>query len=451
MPPAQPHRLTISRIDPRSRKFLAVVVVLVLAIVSVLVAGREVQAKEQPAEQAPQQQHSKVVITDRGASKSDHSEAPRNDAEIPRSETPPEEEPSPPPVGSVPSDPEPAPVPDPVVPDPPRPTPIPTPQQQFAVIIVNGQVVWFDAEAPWPWPVPDTDPADPVPWPAPGDAWPTTPQPMPSDQYDPQMPGWKPEPVPPPSEDIIGSASDPAPWPGSEAETPLLAPVSSDLAPTANPDPASSSWPTLSPEPIASWGNGPLPGASYAEPAVERPVALAPVVGTGLGSAATAKNNLPAYVAPLLPSPGRKPLATPPTPAMSSFPVGLGRVTSTVGNAAETVRSAASAALRTISAEVSGALAGGSVGSPDAAQDPSQGTPQQEPAPPLAPPMGGSSFSLSSGSGGHAGPGGGAAPLLVGILASVLVLRRHDYWKYLASCDLPKPSSARLLPLERPG
>ena len=82
---------------------------------------------------------------------------------------------------------------------------------------------------------------------------------------------------------------------------------------------------------------------------------------------------------------------------------------------------------------------------------PGPGTPQQQPAPPLAPPMGGSSFSLSVDIGGQAEPGGGAAPLLVGILASVLVLRRHDCWKYLASCDLPKPSSALLLPLERPG
>ncbi|MDP8973115.1 MAG: hypothetical protein M3N45_08015 [Actinomycetota bacterium] len=440
---------------------MAVVVVLVLAIVSLFVAGREVQAKEQPTEQAPQQQHSKVVITDRGASESDDAEAARDDvAEVPRSETPREEEPSPPPVGSVPSDPEPAPVPDPVVPDPPMPAPVPAPQPQFAVIIVNGQVVWFDAEAPWYWPVRDTDhPAEPVPWPEPGDDWPTTPQPIPSDQYEPQTPVWEPEPVAPPSEDISGSASDPAPWPVYDgAETPLLTPVSSDLAPPAIPDPApSASWPALSPEPpIASWGNGPLPAASYAEPAVERPVTLTPPVAvTGLGSSTTAKNNLPANVAPLLPSPVHKPYATPtqPKPAMSSFPVGLGRAASTAVNAVQTVRSAAALAAASVAAEVSGALAGGSVGSsPDAAaQDRTQGAPQQEPAPPLAPPMGGSSFSLSGGSGGQAGPGGGAVPLLVGILASVLVLRRYDCWKYLASCDLPKPSSALLLPLERPG
>jgi hypothetical protein len=50
------------------------------------------------------------------------------------------------------------------------------------------------------------------------------------------------------------------------------------------------------------------------------------------------------------------------------------------------------------------------------------------------------------------GTGGGFAPLLVGILALlVAILLRRDFRTYLVSCDLPKPSSALLGPLERPG
>jgi hypothetical protein len=48
--------------------------------------------------------------------------------------------------------------------------------------------------------------------------------------------------------------------------------------------------------------------------------------------------------------------------------------------------------------------------------------------------------------------GGGVAPLLVGILALLTtILTRRDFRTYLISCELPKPSSALLRPLERPG
>ena len=82
--------------------------------------------------------------------------------------------------------------------------------------------------------------------------------------------------------------------------------------------------------------------------------------------------------------------------------------------------------------------------------DASEGTPQQEQRP-LAPltPLGGSSFSLS---GGQASPGGGLIPLLVCVLASGLVLLRRDGLLFRwAPYEPPKPSSALLLPLERPG
>jgi hypothetical protein len=82
--------------------------------------------------------------------------------------------------------------------------------------------------------------------------------------------------------------------------------------------------------------------------------------------------------------------------------------------------------------------------------DASEGTPQHErpPPSPLAP-LWGSSFSLS---GGQAGPGGGLTPLLMCVLASGLVLLRRDGLLFrLAPYEPPKPSSALLLPLERPG
>ena len=82
--------------------------------------------------------------------------------------------------------------------------------------------------------------------------------------------------------------------------------------------------------------------------------------------------------------------------------------------------------------------------------DASEGTPQQEQRP-LAPLtlLVGSSFSLS---GGQASPGGGLTPLLVCVLASGLVLLRRDGLLFRwAPYEPPKPSSALLLPLERPG
>jgi hypothetical protein len=57
-------------------------------------------------------------------------------------------------------------------------------------------------------------------------------------------------------------------------------------------------------------------------------------------------------------------------------------------------------------------------------------------------------FSLG---GAQAGPGGALALLLACIFVSGLVLLRPNCKFSLASCTMPKPSSALLLPLERPG
>jgi hypothetical protein len=84
----------------------------------------------------------------------------------------------------------------------------------------------------------------------------------------------------------------------------------------------------------------------------------------------------------------------------------------------------------------------------------SEGTPA---APPPASPVPYSpweeqdSFALSSG-GGMSSTGGIGLLLLLGILAfGGWLLLRPDFRTYLASCELPKLSSALLMPLERPG
>ena len=72
-----------------------------------------------------------------------------------------------------------------------------------------------------------------------------------------------------------------------------------------------------------------------------------------------------------------------------------------------------------------------------------------QPASPFAPlPMGDDSYSLVGV--GEVGPGG-ATPVLLCVLVPVLLLLRRDRGISWAFCDFSKPSSALLLPLERPG
>ena len=99
-------------------------------------------------------------------------------------------------------------------------------------------------------------------------------------------------------------------------------------------------------------------------------------------------------------------------------------------------------------AENLGTLAGDSYEqpSPNDNREPSESLPQ--PAPLHTPLMGDSSFALSGG--GQAGAGG-VVPLLLFVLASGLVLLRASGRLSQVFCEIPKPSSALLMPLERPG
>jgi hypothetical protein len=95
---------------------------------------------------------------------------------------------------------------------------------------------------------------------------------------------------------------------------------------------------------------------------------------------------------------------------------------------------------------------------PSSAEDSSSSSQGTWPAPlaPVSPeqqqPLGSSYIGLSSGMGQASSAGGLGTTLLFGVLfvASVLLTRR-DFRMYLVSIELPKPSSALLSPLERPG
>ena len=88
----------------------------------------------------------------------------------------------------------------------------------------------------------------------------------------------------------------------------------------------------------------------------------------------------------------------------------------------------------------------------DTPESPSEGTAPEPLAPQLPSPFEGSSvFSSHSGVSGQAGPWGGYVVLLLGVLVSGLVLLLRDGLLCWATWDQPKPSSALLLPLERPG
>ncbi len=95
---------------------------------------------------------------------------------------------------------------------------------------------------------------------------------------------------------------------------------------------------------------------------------------------------------------------------------------------------------------------------PSSAEDSSSSSQGTWPAPsaPVSPeqqqPLGSSYIGLSSGMGQASSAGGLGTTLLLGVLfvASTLLLRR-DFGTYLVSMELPKPSSALLSPLERPG
>ena len=414
------NRTTSLTIGPRSRKIQALAMMLVLCLVTfVVLAGGEAWAAEQPSQTTqPGTVQSTTMINGKVAEPVAEVTPPVKTPPVetppaqtpppPTNETPPTEEPSPPPPkNETPRAEEPSPP--PVDPPPPTPEPEPAPQptpQWFAVVITDGEVVESEpvstsqsvadfGQVLEPKPISNTssDVVDPTPTPA-----------APAAADDGYASGPAPDPV--------------LPVPGPAAASEHVIPAASGLAGLVRglvAEPAAS--------PAAPRGDGGLrPTPADANPAA------------GLTPSAPVQT-VPASVGGAL-----------------RLPSSLG---TTAASAARTVQSAATSAA-SVAAEVLGSLTGGSpvnssTNSTDGTQEQvSEGTPQ--PAPPLAP-VGGGQFSLSTtGGGGLAGPGGGLAPVLVGILALLAtILLRRDFRTYLISCEMPKPSSALLLPLERPG
>jgi hypothetical protein len=87
-------------------------------------------------------------------------------------------------------------------------------------------------------------------------------------------------------------------------------------------------------------------------------------------------------------------------------------------------------------------------GSPQSSEE---NEPGGQPVPSPTSPVDSSFFSVLGASGQTGFGGGSFAPLLVGILAFVTILFRRNFRTYPVSLEMPKPSSALLLPLERPG
>ena len=180
-------------------------------------------------------------------------------------------------------------------------------------------------------------------------------------------------------------------------------------------------------------------------PLQERPTANTPVPGA---HPAPLPGSEVVGTVPAGPAPSTAVRGTPVSLALGPLAVGHQPPPSpqaTVSSAAGNLQSGAADVMNTrASTHASGG--GPSPGTGDA----SESTPQQEqrPSAPLTP-LGGSSFSLT---GGQASPGSGLTPLLVCVLASGLVLLRRDGLLFRwAPYEPPKPSSALLSPLERPG
>ena len=126
-------------------------------------------------------------------------------------------------------------------------------------------------------------------------------------------------------------------------------------------------------------------------------------------------------------------------------------LTNLVGTSAAAVANAAANILGTVGGWL--AAEAPSSGGVDSSSSSSGGTTTPEPFAPVSPqPFGSSFISLFSGGGGQTSAGGAGAPVLLGVLfLGSLVLLRRDFRMYLVSCEVPKPSSALLSPLERPG
>ncbi len=188
----------------------------------------------------------------------------------------------------------------------------------------------------------------------------------------------------------------------------------------------------------------------------EKPLALSPT-GTpeGVRPAPRQGNGVAKAmpVGPLPPVADRK--APPPglalqEPPMPAPPVmGPSREASLLLSSLEAAASSAVETLHGTAVDVSEALVPGGEAPAEPASGGGAKEPSEDTPPPSPAPLGGSYFSPSVG--GQVGPGG-VVPLLICVLAAGLILLRPLVGRLSwASCELPKPSSVLLGPRERPG
>jgi len=229
---------------------------------------------------------------------------------------------------------------------------------------------------------------------------------------------------------------DPAPTTTTPSTTPFkLAPVSVSATPTVD----HRGSPEIESSTAAEKGSAALPANLSAPSKVWEPVIPSPALQQQVAQvAASQEQSRPSYYS---------------TSGIAPSSAAAQPLTWTLNNVIGTNTSA------TVSA-VAGVL--GTVGNwlseaPSSAEDSSSSSQGTWPAPsaPVSPeqqPLGSSYIGLSSGMGQASSAGGLGTTLLLGVLfvASTLLLRR-DFGTYLVSMELPKPSSALLSPLERPG
>jgi hypothetical protein len=214
-----------------------------------------------------------------------------------------------------------------------------------------------------------------------------------------------------------------------------LAPVSVSATPTVD-----RGSPEIESSTAAAEGSAALPAGLSAPSEVWEPVKPSPALQQQVAQvAASQEQSRPSYYS---------------TSKIAPSSAAVQPLTWTLNNVIGTNTSATASAV----AGVLGTVGNWLSEAPSNAEDSSSSSEGTWPAPsgPVSPeqqqPLGSSYIGLSSGMGQASSAGGLGTTLLLGVLfvASIELLRR-DFRTYLVSIELPKPSSALLSPLERPG
>ena len=315
---------------------------------------------------------------------------------------------------------------------------------QQSTTIVNGETqVAEPAPAPTPPPVVTTPPVSEPPLTE------TLPPPPPSDSVPPKA---EPQPAPQPTplqRTVVITTT------GGETAGPSAEPAM--VSWQSEPTPTEESVPTTTPSeptPVSSASAAPTADLGSLETDVPAAAEEAPAA-LPVGLSAPSE-----VLEPVIPGPGLQQVAQGVAPQEQARPAGypstgiapasaaVQPLTNFVGTSTATVVNAAANILGTVGGWLAAEAPSG-----DEDSSSSGGTTAPEPFAPVSPqPLESSFISLFSGGGAQSSAGGAGTPLLLGVLfLASLVLLRRDLRMYLVSCEVAKPSSALLSPLERPG